>query len=266
MKKTIEIVAHCWAKELPHYANALNYMFSSLVLDPPTTCDVVVTVCLDSTDDKTNRIYRWFAYHQRGINDYYVRAGSIHFPISELGRRAIGRNSAAKSSYADIVWFADVDQCYRDGILDRLANLEWPEGATMIYPKEIMIHRDHALGDEDLAKVGGDPRLIDVDPSRFVTKRYNRAIGGVQIVRGDFAREHGYLDGDPKWQRPTDGRFARCSCDRAYRSFCKSRGRIVGVDLPGVYRLRHTEAGHGRPPTRDLKREGDRQCYAGSSA
>ncbi len=244
----MNIVAHCWAEELPHYAQSLCYSLSSLILDHPKSCKVVFTVCCDPHDIRTWRTVGFFA------DDLDLKI--VPLSPSYLGRRAIGRNLATRENRYDVIWFADVDQCYRDGVLDRLANLEWPDGTTMIYPREIMIHRDHALGDEDLAKIGGEPRLLDIDPSRFVTKKYNRAIGGVQIVRGDFAREHGYLDGDPKWQRPTDGRFARCHCDRAYRSFCKERGRIVGVDLPGMWRLRHTEAGHGRPPTRDLKREG----------
>ncbi len=239
--KTIEIVAHAYAAKLPFYSRALTYMLSSLVLHEPRECRVVATICLSSMDAKTIDVVHWFLSH----TDLCIRW--YYLPPAKLGRRAIGRNHAAGLTKADIVWFADVDQVYRDGVLDRLAAMPWPEGATMIYPGKIKIHRDHATGDRAAELVADGPRLIDIDPGEFIDKRYNRAIGGVQIVKGNFAREHGYLDGDPRWQRPTGGEFASCRCDVPYRRFCGTKGSIIKVDLPGMYRLRHTVAGHGRP-------------------
>jgi hypothetical protein len=163
----------------------------------------------------------------------------------ELGRRCIGRNMAALQTDADLVWFADVDQVYHRGCLDRLAAMDWPGEASMIFPQWIEIHKDHATGDR-YAEAVVEPRLVDIDPDDFIPKKYHRAIGGVQIVGGDFARDHGYLDDDPKWQKPrTDGKpFAGFRDDIEYRKFCQQLGVIVPVDLPGMYRLRHSVTTH----------------------
>lgn len=234
----IEIVSHCYAVELPHYAAALNYQLSSLVLHNRTGSEhkAIATVCFDSDDERTHRIVNHFIVREK----LYINL--LYLDVEELGRRCIGRNGAAKWSHADIVWFSDVDQVYRDGCLDKLAEMPWPDGASMIYPRTIKIHRDHATGDVATGLVGDEPRVLDVDPAEFIDKSYRTAIGGVQIVRGDFAREHGYLDGDADWQRPReDGKpFGDFRDDLAYRRFCKRHGEIVGVDLPGMFRIRHT--------------------------
>jgi hypothetical protein len=174
-----------------------------------------------------------------------VNLRAVFLPIESLGRRAIGRNIAALQTSADIVWFSDVDQVYKHGIFDRLAKLEWPDDAVMIYPRQFKIHESHETGDKALARVGGKPQLIDIDESEFADSSYNRAIGGVQIVKGDFARKYGYLRDSEKWMAPTNCRhFCRCYCDMAYRGFCREHGDIKKVDLPGMYRLRHSECSH----------------------
>lgn len=236
----VELVSHCWAVELPQYASALCYQLSSFVLHKPMDCNVQATVCHCRSDPATRRVLDYFAEHLPSLS-------GVELSPPELGRRSIGRNLAALRTTADVVWFADVDQVYRDGCLNRLAGLEWPEGALMIHPKRIMIHKDHETGGAALKRVDpNDPGLIDVDPIEFVPKRYNRAIGGVQIVKGDFARMYGYLSGDLKWQQPRrDGRpFADFRDDVAYRKFCSDHGDVVGVDLSGMYRLRHTRKTH----------------------
>lgn len=242
--KSIELVTHCWARDLEQYAYHLAAKIWSLDREVGPSQDVTLCVCHSLEDPLTREVLDWFT---GDVSRFRIR--TIDLPPARLGRRAIGRNLAAKSSEADVVWFDDVDQMYRNGILYRLAELQWPDGATMIFPREIRIHKDHATGDAWTGYVKRSWRLgvSAVVEGDFVPKQYNRAIGGVQIVRGDFTREYGYLDGDEKWQRPTDGKFATCGCDLAYRRFCGSKGRIVGVDLPGVYRIRHTIAGHGRP-------------------
>jgi len=235
----VELVVHCYAAELLHYAQALVYQVSSLVLHRPKKCGVKLTVCYCMDDLVTSKFLSdWMelSYHTDGT---YI--DTICFDRTRIGRRAIGRNFAAKATKADFVWFADVDQVFRDGVLDRLVELEWPEDAVMIYPQNIMIHRDHKTGDERTSAVDLDnPLAVDIDPSEFIPKRYRKAIGGVQIVKGDFARKHGYLDGDNKWQRPTDEPFGDFRDDIAYRNFCLQHGKIVGVDLPGMFRLRHS--------------------------
>jgi len=238
--KTIEIVSHCWAKKLPHYASALRYQLSSLILNRPKRCKVKATICYSMDDSLTNGVLDEF----ESIRTFEgLDLQRLAFSPGELGRRSIGRNLAAKITDANIVWFSDVDQCFRDGILDLLATMKWPSGASMIFPGEIQIHKDHATGDVVLANAEG---ICDIDPTDFISKRYSRAIGGVQIVQGSFARQYGYLNHESKWQLITNGNFDRCRCDQPYRKFCGEKGKIQKVRLPGLYRLRHTESGHGR--------------------
>jgi len=247
----IEVVSHCYAAELPQYAAFLVYQASSLVLHKSMNCDACLSVCVwgekEDADDPTiswsvadPNVAKVLPWMKRTLVEHGIGWSVCYLTRGEIGRRCVGRNRLALASEADVVWFADVDQVFRDGVLDRLVTMEWPKGALMIYPREIMIHRDWKTGDERTSAVDlDDLRLVDVDPAEFVPKRYNRAIGGVQIVRGDFAREHGY-NRDEKWQGPTDRPFGDFRDDVAYRRFCSERGVVVGVDLPGMYRLRHT--------------------------
>ncbi len=226
----IEIVTHCWAEKFHHYANALHYQLSSLVLWAPKRCGVAVTICLTPSDRSVwNTILRF---------RHLLDIKTIELPIDHLGRRSIGRNRAAKETDADVVWFSDVDQMYRGDCLDRLDRMYWGSGIVMMYPRKIQIHKNHAIGDSILMYPSTVP--IDVDPNDFVEKYYRNAIGGVQIVRGDFARRFGYLNGMKKWQTPVSKPFGDFRDDLAYRRFCLGYGNIVGVDLPGVYRLRHS--------------------------
>ncbi len=250
-KPRIEIVSHCWAGKYEHYARCLAYQLSSLLLDPPKRCHVTFTLCYAVGDIPTMLVMQRFAEIKDSLPADDDRHDNICFtswglPIERLGRRSIGRNLAAKHSIADLIWFTDCDHLFREGVLDRLAELEWPEGVSMIYPREIMIHRDHATGDVVLNQMPASTWLREVDPTLFVPKRYNRAIGGVQIVRGDDARADGYLANEDKWQQPLDRKtFVSCRCDQAYRHDCKQRrGPIVSVDLLGVYRIRHTQTTH----------------------
>jgi len=234
----IEIVTHCWAKDLPHYAACLNFQVSSLVLHKPVHASLCLSICYCHEDANTMKVIDWASsvLQEKGI------AYSLQ-PLkrNEIGRRSIGRNRVASNCIGDIVWFADVDQVWKNGIFDRLATMEWPEGTVMIYPKSIQIHRDHETGDRCTSAVDLNALdLVDVDPNLFVDKRYRKAIGGVQIVRGDFAREHGYLDGIDKWQQPTGKPFGDFRDDIAYRNFCLQYGKIERIDLPGMFRIRHS--------------------------
>ncbi len=244
MHKKIEVVSHCWAVKHLHYADALCYQISSLLKIPaPIAQHATLTICMSHRDENTSKVLAYFASLPK-----HFKIKLIPLEIQTLGRRAIGRNLAALSTDADIVWFSDVDQTFEENILGRLMELEWPEGAEMIWPQRIMIHKNHELGDKALEAVGGDPKIIVINPEDFSSKKYGRAIGGVQIVRGDFARQHGYLKGT-KWVQPIKSKkFLACWCDRKYRDFVRKYGDIVAVDLPGLYRLRHSEAGHGRKP------------------
>ncbi len=243
-KPLVEIVSHCYAQELPHYADLLAYQLGSLLIHQPNSCDVRATICYVCTDKRTIDVLTFFQRNTMlSIKMILLR------DVNELGRRCIGRNIAAKTSIADYVWFSDVDQVYREGVLDRLVSLPWPETdrpASMIFPRLIKISSDHATGDRTIGEMRERLSLRDIDPSTFIDKPYHKAIGGVQIVRGDFAREHGYLDGQAHWQTPrTDGKpFRDFKDDLQYRKLCNRLGPIVPVDLPGVYRIRHSTTTH----------------------
>jgi len=233
--KMIEVVTHAYAETMPHFASALVYQISSLILHKPKKCEVILSLCTCCSDLRVSTVLEWLQSQREVWKNAIVR---VYLP-DKIGRRCLGRNDTALETEADIVWFADVDQVFRGGIFDRLAEMEWPEGASMVYPRIVKIHKDHDTGDKLLYGLDG-PKLVDIDPEDFVDKRYRRAIGGVQIVQGDFARKYGYLNGDEKWQRSTDKPFGDFRDDVAYRSFCLQHGPIVGVDLPGMHRLRHT--------------------------
>lgn len=243
---SVSVVSHCWAVRLPHYASLLRYHLSSFLLHPPVRCRVIPVVCHDPNDELTVGTLRFFADR--------MPLAAIPLPPELLGRRSIGRNKAALFTEADRVWFSDVDQVFGDGLLDGLVDMEWPSTrdgdlpcgervtrwASMIFPRTIQIHRDHQTGDEYARRVIGPPGIVDIDKSDFIDKLYHRAIGGVQIVRGDFANDHGYLRDEERWQRPTNTPFADFRDDIAYRKSCLKHGPIIPVDLPGLFRLRHS--------------------------
>jgi len=251
MDRVVEVVTHCYAKELPHYASALGYHLYSMRYSIQKGW-ATSTVCFSPEDEATMIVLRYFREtHDLSVKEMPMDAGT-------LGRRSIGRNRAALESKADYVWFSDVDQCFADcyaaptalehlgigvGYYNKLT-FRWPEGCSMVFPQQIFITHDHALGDKylkemrwnDNAYALGD--ILSIED--FKIKRYNRAIGGVQIVKGDFAREHGYLNGIDRWQQPTEKPFSDFRDDVAYRQFCLQHGKIVGVDLTPLNRIRHS--------------------------
>jgi len=230
---SIEIVTHCYAKEYPHFADCLKLQILSIRRYRPL-CSVQLTVCCTKDDEITMNVIQ--------KEEAWIK--KIVLTLPELGRRAIGRHKAAIDTKADIVWFADADYCFVDNILDRLNALEWAEETVMVFPKEVMIHKNHAMGDEttDEAKKNNIVEGV-INRDDFEPKRYYKAIGGAQIIKGDFAREHGHLP-NTKWMKPLNTPFANTREDVAFRSFCLKHGNIVGVDLPGVYRIRHSTTPH----------------------
>lgn len=228
----IELITHCYAVQYKHYAQLLCYQLSSLALFPPK-CEVGICVCCSPTDKATIKMVDWFLENVK----YPMRRLFQEPPI--LARRGIGRGKAANTTKADIVWFADCDQFYDNGCLDKLSNLEWPDGASMVFPNKAMIHKSRAMGlraSNDITS----PRLADINRLEFTEHVYFRAIGGVQIVEGDFARKYGYLNKSKKYQEPREsGNWEKCIEDRYYRRFCSKYGSMESVDLLGMYRIQH---------------------------
>lgn len=228
----ILIVTHCWAVEHTHFAAALCYQLSSLLLHQPRCCEVTVAVCCEPNDSQTLKVCKFFS-------DKLVMRTVILQNEYQLGRRCIGRDFCTKDCVTDLVWFTDVDHVFGNGCLDTLALIEWPANASMIYPQDLFIHKDHATGDTVLSRAIKS-LVIDLDTSDFVPKHYNRAIGGVQIVQGTFAREHGYLRNDLYWKQPAAKPFGDFRDDVAYRRFCLQHGSITSIALPNLFRLRHS--------------------------
>ena len=238
---SIEIITHCWSEKHSEFATMLFYQLWSIqecnrvsqskwrvdsaVVYPETNCAICDLVRAHDRDDS-------------------LTVERLTLPIDQFGRRSIGRNIAAKQSTADWVWFCDADYLFRPACFDALFNLQLPDDVVMVFPQQVWISRTHRGGDAVLtcAASSSSSYLKDLWDANWVPEKYNRAIGGAQIVRGDIARKYGYLDGDEKWQRPTMDTLADTKEDVAYRRACQRHGRILGIDLPGVYRLRHSES------------------------
>lgn len=240
--KTIEIVTHCW-----RYSRVLAYQLSSLVLHPPRTCRVVIHVYSCANDEPTARIPPAFMKLLDWLRSA-IRLRWSTMPQEELLNRAIGRNQAAKQSRADIVWFADCDYVFGEGCLDTLASLDL-SGSKLFYPRQTLVNEPQAKGDEYAAAVDpANPRIVDIDPTDFQpTKpgRPHRAIGGIQIVPGDVARQYGYCPDVGKHQRPVKGEaFKRNRSDTTFRRILQnSPPGGTPIDLPNLYRIRQTQFG-----------------------
>lgn len=238
---SIRIVTHCYAGTLPQYAVFLRYQLSSLILHKPKV-PIVISVCFSVTDNRTIAVLSEFLDKHAG--DINIQCEGM--TERELFRRAIGRNRVALKSAEDLVWFTDVDYLFRNGCLDNLwavwKSMESPK-PTLIYPKMVMVQRTHQLGDAlvESAKFKRD-LLVDVDEAEFVEKPEWKAIGGIQIVDGAYARIVGYLNTHSRYQQPVVAGqpFPEFRDDVKFRSNCAKVGAIQPIDGTGVYRLRHS--------------------------
>lgn len=228
----LEIVSHCW-----HYSRLLTYQLSSLLLHPPQETRVLMTVCYTEEDVETALVLQYFAGLPLapGIT---IRGWSLQ--RERLLRRAIGRNLAALATRADWVWFADCDYVFGEGALDHLGKCVDGVDARLVFPRTVMVNRTHALGDQAIAAASGHPRVCAVNVFDFEPHIQRRAIGGIQITRGDVARERGYLRNSLiHEQRPAT--WQRCREDSWFRKDLRTQG--VPLDLPNVFRIRHSCCG-----------------------
>lgn len=234
----IEIVTHCWK-----YWRALTYQISSLILYPPAYCDVLLTIYCNPSEDantakRLEQIAGWKLPHN-------VRYREQVLEKKLLCRRAIGRNKAALATEADLVWFIDCDMTIGDGALDALSNQTWLRtDGVLFHPRHVGVPTQER-GDEILMDATEVDGPCDVDPEDFGTMRYNRAIGGVQIVDGDVCRKDGYIPKSRRYQRPAD-EWARTFEDKAFRHHLNGlygSGSGLRLQLPNVRRIRHTKRG-----------------------
>lgn len=228
---SLEVVSHCW-----NYSHFLVYQLSSLVLFPPRNMDITMTVFYSEEDVNTVRLLNFFATQSVPGITWNWRP----LPRQKLFRRGIGRNLAALETKADWVWFTDCDLMFRDNCLDALAELLQGRTDALVFPQE---ERTTDLLEEDnpmLRAGSGEPQVLDIDASTFVSRYPSKATGPLQIAHGDVCRAVGYCRGIRLYQTPVE-QFAKCHEDRAFRWLVESHG--LPLPIPGVYRIRHVEKG-----------------------
>lgn len=227
----LEVVCHCW-----HYSRLLMYQLSSLLLHPPRDVSVTMTVFFNSEDHETHEVLRFFEA---------ATADHVHWHWVELEkpllfRRAIGRNMAALATQADWIFFCDCDQVFGEGCLDAFTQLQTMEDAVLVYPEYVncssFIQPDHPI----IQRADGGPAIIDIDPADFSPRLHTRAIGGLQIAKGDIVRRIGYCKDLPRFMKPAR-RFHRTKEDMAFRRIIGSQG--TPVDIPNLYRIEHKQKG-----------------------
>jgi hypothetical protein len=241
---SLEICTHCVANSgFPHYSQALRVQLASILRWPPAACGpVTVRVILDPLDKITMAVVDEFSAKE--TTQFRIVAMRLQ-PVL-LWCRSPGRDLACQFTKSDIWWACDSDYIFGYGCLDAVytqwqairQGTIWP---AMFYPDTVDISRDHRTGDLQL-RCGLDS-LADGD---FVPHPMNRAIGGLFIVDGDFARAHGYLRGT-KWCEPRPGLrpFAETADDVAYRRYVGEQAHITAVpQLPGLRRIRHSVCGY----------------------
>lgn len=231
----LDIVAHSY-----RYSRLLAYQLSSLCLHPPERARVNVVVFHTADDPETCETLDWFG---RQPLPPTVTLTTWQLEPPQLFRRAIGRNLACRASRADWLWLADCDYLFGPNCLDALPEQLAGVTGPLAYPRQTLRSISHELGDAAIERVVG-PGIYAIPPAaNFEPERNNRGIGGIQIYRGSVARERGYLDGHRKWLLPEE-RWARTREDAVFRGWVGAyRGRGEGIDVPNLYRIRHSRRG-----------------------
>lgn len=228
---SIEIVSHCW-----RYSHLLAYQLSSLVLYPPERVEVTMTVFHAAEDAETVALLDYFGAREvPGVNWNWQALGK-----NRLYRRAIGRNLAARASACDWVWFTDCDVVFYAGCLDGLADALQGRRDALVFPREERCTGMLESSDETLQATRKAPRVVDIDPERFVPRQLTRATGPLQITHGDVARACGYCEQLSFYQKPSPS-WAKAHEDRAFRWLLRTQGEPL--DVTGVYRIRHASKG-----------------------
>lgn len=232
-KLKIEIVSHCW-----NYSHFLVYQLSSLALSPPTRAEVTMTVFYCEDDQPTRELLEHFS----GVRVEGVTWNWQKLPKGLLFRRAVGRNQAALATRADWIWFTDCDTLFRSGCLDHLSDLLQGRNDLLVYPTMERV-TPMLRPDDPLLQLEGEARfrLVDIGDDHFVEETVTRAFGPMQITHGDVARACGYCKNLKFFHQPTH-RWCKTHEDRAFR-WLLGAGRGVGIDLPGIYRIKHQVKG-----------------------
>lgn len=241
---SVEIITHCWAAgpNGAQYAKALQYQIRSLLDNPQKLCSVQLSVCIatEQCDRETWAVLK----SECPKLAKPVRVMPWIFPKEFVLQRPYGRNIVALGSNADIVFFTDCDYAFGPGCLDSLIKLAGRQ-EKLFFPEVTRISRDHATGDKYL---NAEPPL-PLDPKDFIFKKERKAIGGLQIVPGDIAREYGYCKDVKRLQAPVPpdcNTIRGFHGDSVYRKILGTRG--VPFTMPNLFRIRHSQTGDGRVP------------------
>ncbi len=228
----LEIVSHCW-----QYAHLLAYQLSSLVLHPPTTTSVTMTVFYSPEDKATASLLAFIQSKDVPL----VHWNWQPLEKTSLFRRSLGRNRAALSTRADWIWFADCDIVFHEGAIDGAGSALLDRDDLLVFPR--VHHVTELLHPDDpiLEEGRGSPRLLEINAkSGFRPEERQRAVGALQIARGDVARTGGYCGTIGFYQRPVR-RWRRTHDDRVFRWLLGTQGSPV--EIPGLYRIRHSSKG-----------------------
>lgn len=242
---SINIITHCWAGQLRQYATLLRCHLASLVNHPPERCTIKVNVCYSNTDAHTIDV----------LNDLIPRMPSVvevepvHLELENLFQRSIGRDRLLRSGTSDIYWLADCDYMFGEGCLDALADMDGTL-PVLSYPDTWMINASHEIGDRFIAEVEAMPRgdLPQIEPLDFMPYRCKIAIGGMMILTPELAAEgfcHEHRLFPPA--KPSEG-WLQSKSDRGAR-LGWGRGKGIKIQIPEVYRLRHTKISYAKRET-----------------
>lgn len=246
---SIRIVTHCWAQKYEHYATHLRFHLSYLIEHPPKVA-TPITVFSAKEDKATNQVVRDLMHRL----PFFAGSSHIYQSPTVLGRRSIGRNLEGLSCNEDLIWYADTDILFGEGCLDSLWDT-WlgmeNDGVTLMFPQTCNYHNTDSYGDNEITKAQNQRGTVqlDHDPKLWYKKRYNVAIGGFQISPGDYARQHGYVNAQfnprwKKWQEPQEKPFANTKEDIKYRTQCGAHGKTKRIELPNLYRMKHSNVTH----------------------
>ncbi len=225
----IEFVTHCW-----RYSRLLCYQLSSFALFADKS--ITVTIFYAEEDTETKKVV-----------DFFIRLPGPMWqprPLSrrEVCRRTIGRNIAALESKAEWIWFADCDYWFGAKLFATigqvLSGVELQH--NLVYPSEITQSSQEA-GDK-LIELITEPNiyLLCSQCDNFAPHGFKKAIGGVQIVRGDWARINGYCKNHPRYNKLAD-RWANTKEDIMFRKDIGNSG--FPITLPEIVRVRHGKRG-----------------------
>jgi hypothetical protein len=164
-------------------------------------------------------------------------------PHAELFRRSIGRNMAAIQCETDVCWFTDADVLFGEGCLDAVVTAVNPDD-PLCSPARLAKTVDRATADRMVERERSNPLPHMTSKEFSPPYKVKRAIGALQVVGGNIARQSGYLK-DSRFARPvsTSKGFRRCFEDIRYRKQFTSAGRIRRIDVPNLCLIWHTFSG-----------------------